>query len=69
LLDALEQALRARRPAQGGLIQSIGMLGRDRTRPYSGGPEKQKSRPLARTAFRIVSVLAGSLAIKDGSNR
>jgi putative transposase len=34
LLDALEQALRARRPAQGGLIQSIGMLvamGRVRT--------------------------------------
>jgi transposase InsO family protein len=43
LLDALEQALRARRPAQGGLIQSIGMLGRDRTRPYSVGPKSRKA--------------------------
>jgi transposase InsO family protein len=43
LLDALEQALCARRPAQGGLIQSIGMLGRDGTRPYSVGPESRKA--------------------------
>lgn len=43
LLDALEQALRARRPAHGVLIQSIGMPGRDGTNPYSAGPESRKA--------------------------
>ena len=37
--------------------------------PVQHEPGKQKSHPFDRAAFRIFSVLAGSLAIKNGLSR